>query len=67
MEYEIPLILIAQPGKLAPSAVLTFGDPKDSVEVFSDADQILPPQCQLIGAANVGEGVSAVAGAADNM
>jgi replicative DNA helicase len=41
MELEIPIVLIAQPRKLKPGRVMTSWDLKDSVDIFSDADQII--------------------------
>lgn len=49
MEMEIPLILIAQPRKLTPGKVMTPWDLKDSVDIFSDADQIILLHRELIG------------------
>jgi replicative DNA helicase len=60
MEMEIPLILIAQPRKLMPGKVMTPWDLKDSVDIYSDADQILLLHRELIGSTN---DKSAVAGA----
>ena len=41
MELDIPVVLIAQPRKLPPSKVMTPWDLKDSVDLFSDADEII--------------------------
>ena len=41
MEMEVPLILIAQPRKLEVGKVMTPWDLKGSVDIFSDADQIV--------------------------
>jgi archaellum biogenesis ATPase FlaH len=52
MELEIPVILIAQPRKLEPGKVMTNWDLKDSVDIFSDADQIILLHRELIGGTN---------------
>jgi hypothetical protein len=52
METEIPIILIAQPRKLTPGRIMTPWDLKDSVDIFSDADQILLLHRELVGARN---------------
>src|SRR5262249_34078979 len=49
-EHEIPLILIAQPRKLMPGQVMTPWDLKDSVDIFSDADQIILLHREAVGA-----------------
>lgn len=41
MEMEIPIVLIAQPRKLTPGVVMTPWDFKDTVDLYSDADQML--------------------------
>jgi replicative DNA helicase len=41
MELGIPVVAIAQPRKLDPGQIMTAWDLKDSVDVYSDADQIL--------------------------
>jgi archaellum biogenesis ATPase FlaH len=59
MEQELPLILIAQPRKLQPGRVMTPWDLKDSVDIFSDADQIILLHRELVGASRDGEAVDA--------
>ena len=49
MELEIPIILIAQPRKLKPGRIMTPWDLKDSVDIFSDADQIILLHREHIG------------------
>ena len=41
MEMEIPIILIAQPRKLIPGAIMTPWDFKDTVDLYADSDQML--------------------------
>ena len=41
MELEIPVIAIAQPRKLEPGQIMTAWDLKETVDLFSDADQLL--------------------------
>lgn len=41
MEMEIPVLLIAQPRKLTPGMIMTPWDFKDSVDLYSDADQMV--------------------------
>lgn len=68
MELEIPLVLIAQPRKLAPGQVMTPWDLKDSVDIYSDADQVILLHRQLTGAARDGNAVAAaMAGEAENL
>ncbi|MCX5735332.1 MAG: hypothetical protein NTW68_13530, partial [candidate division NC10 bacterium] len=61
MEMEIPLVLIAQPRKLQPGQVMTAWDLKDSVDIFSDADQIILLHRELVAASRDGEAVAAAA------
>jgi archaellum biogenesis ATPase FlaH len=49
MELEIPIVLIAQPRKLKPGRIMTPWDLKDSVDIFSDADQIILLHREHIG------------------
>lgn len=49
MEHEIPVMLIAQPRKLVPGKIMTPWDLKDSVDLFSDSDQILLLHRELLG------------------
>jgi archaellum biogenesis ATPase FlaH len=68
MELEIPLVLIAQPRKLQPGQVMTAWDLKDSVDIFSDADQILLLHRELVAATQDGAAVAAAGdGDADNL
>jgi twinkle protein len=68
MEMEIPLVLIAQPRKLQPGQVMTAWDLKDSVDIFSDADQIILLHRELVAASRDGEAVAAaVTEDADNL
>ena len=68
MELEVPLVLIAQPRKLQPGQVMTPWDLKDSVDIFSDADQIILLHRELVAASRDGEAVAAAAsGDADNL
>jgi len=64
MEYEIPVLLIAQPRKLAPSQVMTPWDLNESVSIFSDADQIVLLHREFIGATKDSDAVAG-AGAGD--
>jgi archaellum biogenesis ATPase FlaH len=64
LEHEIPLILIAQPRKLEPGQVMTPWDLKDSVDIFSDADQIILLHRELVASLRDGDAVTA-AGRAD--
>lgn len=66
MEHEIPLVLIAQPRKLQPGQVMTPWDLKDSVDIFSDADQIILLHRELVGAARDREAVTAAADSPDS-
>jgi hypothetical protein len=52
MELEIPIVLIAQPRKLEPGKVMTPYDLKDSVDIFSDADQIIILHREHLGASS---------------
>jgi archaellum biogenesis ATPase FlaH len=68
MELEIPLVLIAQPRKLQPGQVMTAWDLKDSVDIFSDADQILLLHRELVAATQDGAAVTAAGdGETDNL
>ncbi len=68
MEMEIPLLLIAQPRKLSPGQVMTPWDLKDSVDIFSDSDQILLLHRELVGATREGDAVAAAeTGERDNL
>ncbi len=68
MQLEIPLVLIAQPRKLQPGQVMTPWDLKDSVDIFSDADQIILLHRELVGATRDGEAVAAAQkGEVDNL
>jgi KaiC/GvpD/RAD55 family RecA-like ATPase len=68
MELEIPLVLVAQPRKLQPGQVMTCWDLKDSVDIFSDADQIILLHRELVGATRDGEAVAAAQnGESDNL
>ncbi|HEX9900195.1 MAG TPA: DnaB-like helicase C-terminal domain-containing protein [Candidatus Methylomirabilis sp.] len=40
-EVEIPILLIAQPRKIQPNQVMTGYDLKDSIDIYSDADQLI--------------------------
>jgi hypothetical protein len=59
MEAEVPILLIAQPRKLQPGQMMTPWDLKDSVDIFSDADQILLLHRELVGATRDGEAIAA--------
>ena len=39
-EMEIPIILIAQPRKIQPDAIMTAMDLKDSISIYSDCDHL---------------------------
>lgn len=58
MELEIPVILIAQPRKLKPGRIMTPWDLKDSVDIFSDADQIILLHREHIGTETDGNAVA---------
>ena len=67
MELEIPIILIAQPRKLEPGKVMSGYDLKDSVDIFSDADQIILLHREHLGAVKDGKAVEAAEqGTGDN-
>jgi replicative DNA helicase len=51
MEMEIPIVVIAQPRKLIPGVVMTPWDFKDSVDLYSDADQMIILHRETIGRA----------------
>jgi archaellum biogenesis ATPase FlaH len=59
MEHEVPVVMIAQPRKLQPGQVMTPWDLKDSVDIFSDADQVILLHRELIGASRDREAVAA--------
>ncbi len=40
-ELEIPILLIVQPRKTSPNVVMTEFDLKDSIDIYSDADQVI--------------------------
>lgn len=40
-EVEIPILLIAQPRKTQPNVIMTELDLKDSIDIYSDADQVI--------------------------
>jgi len=40
-EVEIPILLIAQPRKMGANVVMTGFDLKDSIDIYSDADQLI--------------------------
>ena len=40
-EMEVPIILIAQPRKIQPDAIMTAMDLKDSISIFSDCDHLI--------------------------
>ena len=40
-EMDIPILLIAQPRKTSPNVVMTEYDLKDSIDIYSDADQVI--------------------------
>jgi archaellum biogenesis ATPase FlaH len=68
MELEIPLVLVAQPRKLQPGQIMTPWDLKDSVDIFSDADQIILLHRELVGARRETEAVAAAQdGDGDNL
>ncbi len=68
MEHEIPLVLIAQPRKLQLGHVMTPYDLKDSVDIYSDADQVILLHRELVGATRDAEAVMAAeAGESDNL
>jgi replicative DNA helicase len=68
MEYEIPLLLIAQPRKLERGRVMTPWDLKDSVDIFSDSDQVILLHRELVGSTREGEAVAAAGtGERDNL
>jgi hypothetical protein len=67
MELEIPLVLIAQPRKLQPGQVMTPYDLKDSVDIFSDADQIILLHRELVAATRDGEAVASAGSGTDNL
>lgn len=58
MEHEIPLVLIAQPRKLGPHKVMTPWDLKDSVDIYSDADQIILLHRELVASVRDREAVT---------
>jgi len=40
-ELEVPIILIAQPRKIQPDAIMTAMDLKDSISIYSDCDHLI--------------------------
>jgi replicative DNA helicase len=40
-EMEVPIILLAQPRKINPDAIMTAMDLKDSISIFSDCDHLI--------------------------
>jgi replicative DNA helicase len=66
MEYEIPLVLVAQPRKLTPGTVMTPWDLKDSVDIFSDADQVILLHRELVAASTDTAAVDAAGSAASS-
>jgi len=66
MEHEIPVVLIAQPRKLSPHQIMTPWDLKDSVDIFSDADQIILLHRELVGSLQDQAAVAAAHGDADD-
>lgn len=67
MEMEIPILVIAQPRKLTPGVVMTPWDFKDSVDLYSDADQMLILHRETISKAKAHEAVAEADGEQDNM
>jgi replicative DNA helicase len=67
MELEIPVVLIAQPRKLEPRQVMTPWDLKDSVDIFSDADQIILLHREHTGSLRDAEVQAAQTDVADNL
>src|SRR6185503_7520456 len=67
MEHEIRIVLIAQPRKLVPHQVMTPWDLKDSVDIYSDADQVVLLHRELTGALRDREAVADAPAEADNM
>jgi replicative DNA helicase len=65
MEHEIPIVLIAQPRKLSPHQIMTPWDLKDSVDIFSDADQIILLHRELVGSLQDQAAVAAARADAD--
>lgn len=49
MEMEIPIVVIAQPRKLVPGMVMTPWDFKDTVDLYSDCDQMVILHRDMIG------------------
>jgi replicative DNA helicase len=62
MEHEIPVVLIAQPRKLQPGQVMTPWDLKDSVDIYSDADQIILLHRELVAPTRDGDAIAAAEG-----
>src|SRR5438552_260256 len=65
MESEIPVVLIAQPRKLEPGKIISPWDLKDSVDIYSDADQIILLHRQMVGRTKDKE--AAESGSEENM
>jgi archaellum biogenesis ATPase FlaH len=62
MELEVPIVLLAQPRKLEPGRVMTSWDLKDSVDIFSDADQVILLHREHLGPSQDSQAVAAAEG-----
>jgi replicative DNA helicase len=67
IEHEIPVVLIAQPRKLGPHQVMPPWDLKDSVDIYSDADQVVLLHRELTGALRDREAVAGAQTEAENL
>jgi replicative DNA helicase len=65
MEMEIPILLIAQPRKLIPGVVMTPWDFKDSVDLYSDSDQMIILHRETTGKAKGKDAVAEADGEQD--
>lgn len=67
MEHELRIVLIAQPRKLGPHQVMTPWDLKDSVDIYSDADQVVLLHRELMGSLRDREAVADAQTEAENL
>lgn len=67
MEMEIPILVIAQPRKLTPGVVMTPWDFKDSVDLYSDADQMIILHRETLGRAKDHQAVAEADGEQDTV
>ncbi len=68
-EMDIPILLIAQPRKISPNMVMTEYDLKDSIDIYSDADQVIILHRERLGEHKGSEAITAASqgGREDNL